>query len=164
MTKEMCVDMIKLAELTAKKGDGFRPLPGDAYPAQEIRIREMDRNLYYAIEDNLEKYVYPALERYYKPLKMFGIKDLFIIKYNKKTQKSLALHNDISLVSGSVKLNDSYTGAELYFPRQQMYNRDIEIGDLLLWPSQVTHPHESLPIYEGTKYSLVLWTKRFKGD
>lgn len=164
MTKEMCADMIELAEISAKRGQGFRPLPGDAYPGQEIRIREMDRNLYYAIEDNLEKYVYPALEKYYKPLHMFGIRDLFIIRYNKKTQKSLDLHNDISLVSGSVKLNDGYTGAELYFPRQQIHNKDIEVGDLLIWPSQVTHPHESLPIYEGTKYSLVLWTKRFRGD
>lgn len=164
MTQEMCNDMIKLAEITAKKGDGFKPLPGDAYPGQEIRIREMDRNLYYAIEDNLEKYVYPALERHYKPLKMFGIKDLFIIRYNKRTQKSLSLHNDISLVSGSVKLNNDYIGGELHFPRQQIFNKDIEVGDLLLWPSQVTHPHESLEIYNGTKYSLVLWTKRFRGD
>jgi len=164
MTKEMCSDMIQLAEMTAKRGDGFRPLPGDAYPGQEIRIRDLDRNLYYAIEDNLEKYVYPALEKYYKPLHMHGIRDLFIIRYNKKTQKSLDLHNDISLISGSVKLNDNYTGAELYFPRQQFYNKDIEVGDLILWPSQVTHPHESLPVYEGTKYSLVLWTKRFRGD
>ena len=95
---------------------------------------------------------------------MNGIRDLFVIKYSPRTQKSLNLHTDISLISGSVKLNDGYTGAELYFPRQQFYNKDIEVGDLLLWPSQVTHPHESLPIYDRTKYSLVLWTQRFKGD
>ena len=164
MTKEMCADMIRLSEYAAKNGNAFKPLPGDAYPGQEIRIRDLDRNLYYAIEDNLEKYVYPALQKYYKPIHMYGIRDLFIIRYNKKTQKSLDLHNDISLISGSVKLNDNYTGAELHFPRQQFYNKDIEVGDLLLWPSQVTHPHESLPIYEGTKYSIVLWTKRFRGD
>lgn len=164
MTKEMCHDMIELSEIVAKRGEGFRPLPGDAYPGQEMRIRELDRNLYYAIEDNLEKYVFPALEKYYKPLKMFGVRDLFIIRYNTKTQKSLNLHHDLSLVSGSVKLNDNYKGAELYFPRQKMHNRDIEVGDLILWPSQVTHPHESLPIYEGTKYSLVLWTRRFRND
>jgi GR25 family glycosyltransferase involved in LPS biosynthesis len=164
MTKEMCDDMIKLSEIAAKRGEGFRPLPGDAYPGQEMRIRELDRNLYYAIEDNLEKYVFPALEKYYKPMKMFGVRDLFIIRYNLKTQKSLNLHHDLSLVSGSVKLNDNYKGAELYFPRQKIHNRDIEIGDLILWPSQVTHPHESLPIYEGTKYSLVLWTRRFRND
>lgn len=164
MTKEMCADIVKLSEMIAKRGDGFKPLPGDAYPGQEMRIIEMDRNLYYAIEDNLQKYVFPAIEKYYSPVRMFGIKDLFIIKYNKKTQKSLDLHNDISYISGSVKLNDAYTGAELHFPRQQFLNKDIEVGDLLLWPSQVTHPHESLPIYDGTKYSLVLWTKRFRGD
>ena len=164
MTKEMCADIIELAELTARRGDGFKPLPGDNYPGQEIRIREMDRNLYYAIEDNLQKYIFPALEKYYDPLRMFGIRDLFIIKYDISSQKSLNLHNDISLVSGSVKLNDDYSGAELFFPRQQIFNKDIEVGDLLLWPSQVTHPHESLPILSGKKYSLVLWTQRYRGD
>ena len=164
MTKDMCDDIIAVAEKYAKQNGGFKALPGDAYPAQELRIREMDRMLFYAIEDNLQKFVFPALEKYYNPMKILGIRDIFIIKYNKKTQKSLALHHDISLVSGSVKLNNNYVGAELYFPKQQFHNKDVEVGDLILWPSQVTHPHESLNIYEGTKYSMTLWTKRFKGD
>lgn len=163
MTKEMCDDIIALAELTAKR-IGFQPLPDDQYPGQEIRINKMDRELYYAIEDNLQKYVYPAIEEYWNPMKMFGIRDLFIIRYSQDTQKSLNLHNDISYVSGSVKLNNDYAGAELYFPRQGLKNTDIEVGDLILWPSQVTHPHESLPIVSGTKYSIVLWTKRFARD
>jgi hypothetical protein len=164
MTKEMCADMIKMAEYTAKREGGFQPLPGDAYPGLEMRVNKIDRNLYYAIEDNLQKHIFPALEKFYKPLKMNGIRDLFIIRYSTKTQKSLNLHTDVSLISGSVKLNDDYIGAELYFPRQQFLNKDVEVGDLILWPSQVSHPHESLPIHKGTKYSLVLWTQRFRGD
>lgn len=163
MSKEMCSDIIQLSEHVSKR-IGFKPLPGDDYPGQEIRINQMDRELWYAIEDNLQKYVYPAIEKYWHPVKMFGIRDLFVIRYSKDTQKNLNLHNDISYVSGSVKLNCDYEGAQLYFPRQNFYNTDVEVGDLLLWPSQVTHPHESLEIQSGTKYSLVLWTKRSKRD
>lgn len=164
MTKEMCADMIAMAEYTAKREGGFQPLPGDAYPGLEMRVNKIDRNLYYAIEDNLQKHIFPALEKFYKPLSMNGIRDLFIIRYSPKTQKSLNLHTDVSLISGSVKLNDDYIGAELHFPRQKFLNKDVEVGDLILWPSQVSHPHESLPIHKGTKYSLVLWTQRFRGD
>jgi predicted 2-oxoglutarate/Fe(II)-dependent dioxygenase YbiX len=60
-------------------------------------------------------------------------------------------------VSGSVKLNDGYTGAELEFSRQHFTNASLPVGTLLVWPSLVTHPHRSTPITSGTKYSLTLW-------
>jgi hypothetical protein len=68
------------------------------------------------------------------------------------------------MVSGSVKLNDNYQGAELTFPRQHFTNRHITRGIMLMWPGQVTHPHVCEPLEEGVKYSLTLWTKRFTQD
>ena len=68
------------------------------------------------------------------------------------------MHSDISLVSGSVKLNDEYEGGELYFPRQNFSNKDIPVGKCILFPSQVTHPHTSTELLSGTKWSLTMWT------
>jgi predicted 2-oxoglutarate/Fe(II)-dependent dioxygenase YbiX len=56
-----------------------------------------------------------------------------------------------------VKLNDDYEGAELSFPRQGVSNAGLAVGELVAWPSLVTHPHESLPIRSGVKYSLTIW-------
>ena len=67
------------------------------------------------------------------------------------------------MVSGSVKLNDNYLGAELT-ARQHFTNRHIDRGQMLLWPGQVTHPHVCEELEEGVKYSLTLWTKRFTQD
>lgn len=164
MTPQMCADLIGMAEETARKNGGFKPLEYDKFPAQELRIKAIDMNLWNAIEKNLREYVFPVIESYWSPTQMYGVRDLFVIRYSPDTQKSLSCHNDASMVSGTVKLNNEYTGAELYFRRQKISNIDMKVGEILLWPGQVTHGHESLPITSGTKYSLVLWTQRHPRD
>ena len=74
------------------------------------------------------------------------------------TQKSLPPHHDDSFITGSVKLNSNYDGAEVLFPRKNFTNRHIEVGDLLLWPGNITHLHESTELISGEKYSLTIWT------
>ena len=95
---------------------------------------------------------------------MWGMRDAFIIKYEMNMQRELPLHNDASLVTGSIKLNDDYMGGQLCFPRQEFTNEDIPVGKCILFPGQVTHGHTSVPILDGTKYSLTIWSQRYEGD
>jgi len=78
--------------------------------------------------------------------------------------KELGLHTDASLFTGSVKLNDDYAGAELVFSRQEFTNKDVKVGQCILFPSMVTHGHKVLPLRGGKKYSLTMWTCRYEGD
>ena len=160
LTPQMCDDLIGACDELG----GWEPRPDDAYPAQEIRIQHLCPSLYKEMEKNLEKKIWPQLEAYWPPMSMYGIRDYFAMRYSLDTQTSLRLHNDASMVSGSVKLNDNYVGAELTFPRQHFTNRHIDRGLMLLWPGQVTHPHVCEELEEGIKYSLTLWTKRFTQD
>ena len=86
------------------------------------------------------------------------------MKYSADTQKTLGLHNDASLVTGSVKLNDDYEGATLIFPRQNITNRDIPPGKMIVFPGQVTHGHYVDELKAGTKYSATFWSARYKDD
>ncbi len=160
LTPQMCDDIIGACDELG----GWEPRPDDAYPAQEIRIDKLCPSLYKEMEKNLTKHIFPQLEAYWPPMSMYGIRDYFAMRYSLDTQKELALHNDASMVSGSVKLNDNYQGAELSFPRQHYTNRHVPRGVMLLWPGQVTHPHVCETLEEGVKYSLTLWTKRFTQD
>ena len=87
------------------------------------------------------------------------MRSIFAIKYAEGVQTCLPLHNDESWLSGSIKLNNEYEGAELYFPRQNYSNKECEVGDILLWPANFTHPHECKELTAGIKYSLTLWSK-----
>ena len=159
MSEDMCKNMIQLAETNSQF---FKSLSYDKVKGQELRLKEI--GLYEEIEEHWNTNVYPIVWKHWKPCHMWGMRDAFIIKYEMNMQRELPLHNDASLVTGSVKLNDDYLGGQLVFPRQEFENTNIPIGKCLLFPGQVTHGHTSIPILSGTKYSLTIWSQRYEGD
>ena len=158
LTPSMCDDLIALAD---KDGE-WNSLDYDDYPAQEIRMKKL--GLWDAMERHWEKSIYPIIHEYWKPFRMHGIRDAFVMRYAMDTQTKLNLHCDASVVTGSVKLNDDYEGAELYFPRQKFSNKDVPVGKCILFPGQLTHGHECQQLISGVKYSLTIWTSRYSND
>ena len=153
LTPAYCSALIDAAETAG----GFEPDPGDPVPGHEISIARLSPVVYEAMEHDIGMRIWPQLRREWGYIDYHGINDAFIIKYELGGQERLRMHHDVAQVSMSVKLNDSYTGAELDFPRQGVTNADLAVGELLVWPSLVTHPHASLPITSGVKYSLTIW-------
>ena len=158
MTISQCEDLINMANANGN----WKSLDYDKFPAQEIRLKQLE--LWEMLEFHWQKYIAPIAEKHWKPLLMYGLRDAFILKYSPETQTKLSLHHDASYVTGSVKLNEGYEGGELSFPRQNLSNKDIPVGKLLLFPGAVTHPHECLELKSGTKYSLTIWSQRFPND
>lgn len=159
-TNDDCNRLVKLAEETG----GFKPMEGDKFPAQEVRIRDIDVELFEEMENHFKKTWFKACEEYWWPMEMHGLRDAFIIKYSPETQASLMTHHDASLVSGIIKLNNNFEGGATAFPRQNWSTKESKKGRLYFWPGQVTHAHSGEEVTEGTKYALVLWTSRFPGD
>jgi len=159
LDKKYCSDLIKAADNL----DMWDPLDDDPVPGLEIRVNLLPGRLR-AIFEERAVVMQKVAEMWWEECFTYGVRDAFLIKYSLDTQKSLRLHNDHSLVSGSIKLNDNYSGGVLNFPRQNYNNKDQEVGDLIMWPGQVTHAHESTEIEEGVKYSLTIWTKRHEDD
>ena len=157
MSKDMCENMISLAEEKQ-----FRVMEGDKVPSQDLRLKEFDQ--WEKLKKHWNEIVYEIVYEYWHPCHMWGLRDAFLIKYEMDKQRELRVHNDASLVTGSVKLNDDYTGGLLEFPRQKFTNKDIPVGKCLLFPGQVTHGHLSSKLESGTKYSLTIWSSRYEGD
>ena len=157
MSEDMCEKMISLAEERT-----FNIMDGDIVPSQDLRLKEI--NEWEKLKQHWNESVYEVVYDYWNPCHMYGLRDAFIIKYEMDKQRSLRLHTDASLVTGSVKLNDDYEGGLLEFPRQGITNKDIPIGKCLLFPGQVSHPHTSTELLSGVKYSLTIWSSRFDKD
>jgi 2OG-Fe(II) oxygenase superfamily len=153
LTPAYCRALIEAAEATG----GFEPDPGDPVPGVEVSIARLSPMVFEAMENDIGARIWPHLQTQWDYIDYHGINDAFIIKYELGGQESLRIHHDVAQVSMSVKLNDDYEGAELSFPRQRASNADLAVGELVAWPSLVTHPHESLPIRSGIKYSLTIW-------
>jgi PKHD-type hydroxylase len=59
-------------------------------------------------------------------------------------------------ISFTLLLNDSYEGGELNFDNEEKSKSNLEIGDMILFPSFL--PHKVEPITSGVRWSLVGWS------
>ena len=152
-TPDFCAALIRAAELTGT----FEPDLNDPVPGHEVSLAVISPKLFNAVELDFGIRIWPDLQRQWPLIDYRGIQDVFVIKYEVGQQEELRMHHDGAQVSASIKLNDDYQGAELEFPRQNFSNRDMKVGQMLAWPSMVTHPHRSAPITRGIKYSATVW-------
>jgi hypothetical protein len=152
-TPEFCALIIRAAEAVG----AFEPSPDDPVPGHEISLAAISPGLFSAVEADLGERIWPQLQQQWPLIDYYGVRDVFVIKYHLDGQTELRLHHDVAQVSASVRLNTDYEGAELEFPRQGLDNSAMAIGDLLAWPSMVTHAHRSAPLTSGVKYSLTIW-------
>ena len=60
---------------------------------------------------------------------------------------------DVSIVG---YFNGDFEGGETYFDRQNLKVKP-QMGDVVVFPAFWTHPHQSLPVIQGVKYSFVTW-------
>jgi GR25 family glycosyltransferase involved in LPS biosynthesis len=158
MTPSMCDDLIDLSD----EDGGWNSLDYDSFPAKEIRMKKL--GLWDEMERHWKESIYPIVHSFWSPFIMYGIRDAFVMRYSLDTQTKLNLHCDASVLTGSVKLNDNYEGADLVFPRQKFSNKDVPVGKCILFPGQLTHGHECQELISGVKYSLTIWTSRYTND
>jgi len=159
LTPSQCQELIDVGE----KHGGWHPDPHDKFPSHDIHLKLIP-GLWEEMEHHWHQVVARVTGKYWPPSVHHHMRKAFLMKYSEDTQKTLGFHNDASLVTGSVKLNDNYTGGTLHFKRQGINNLDIPIGKMILFPGQLTHGHYVDELTSGTKYSLTFWTARWNGD
>lgn len=152
-TPEYCATVIRAAEAVG----AFEPQPDDPVPGHEVSLAIISPRLFEQVEIDLGVRIWPQLQTVWPYIDYHGLRDVFVIRYAMGEQEHLRMHHDIAQVSASVKLNDGYEGAVLDFPRQGVSNEPAAVGELIVWPSLVTHPHQATPLRSGVKYGLTIW-------
>jgi hypothetical protein len=151
-TPRFCAAVVRAAQLV-----GFAPDPDDPVPGHEVSLAAISPRLYDAVQGDLGTRIWPQLGEVWPLVGYHGLRDAFVIRYARGEQEELRRHHDVAQVSGAVKLDDGYVGADLRFPRQGVDNRAVPVGALLAWPSLVTHPHETTLLVEGVRHGLTIW-------
>jgi hypothetical protein len=152
-TPEYCGTIVRAAEAVG----AFEPQEDDPVPGHEVSLAVISPRLFEAVQDDLGMRIWPRLRTVWPYIDYYGLRDVFVIKYALGEQEELRIHHDVAQVSASVKLNDGYVGGELDFPRQGVTNESFEVGQLVAWPSLVTHPHRTNRLVSGVKYALTIW-------
>jgi hypothetical protein len=152
-TAQFCATVIRAAEALG----AFEPQPDDPVPGHEVSLAVISPRLFETAQDDFGRRLWPQIRTVWPYVDYHGLRDAFVIRYASGEQESLRIHHDLAQISGSVKLSDGYAGAELRFPRQQYDNSGVSVGEMLVWPSLVTHPHETAQLTSGVKYALTVW-------
>jgi hypothetical protein len=152
-TPEFCSTIIRAAQAAG----GFAPDDDDPVPGYEISLAAIAPRLFESVERDIGVRLWPALRQWWPLVDYHGLRDAFVIRYSLGEQEELRMHHDVAQVSASIKLNDDYEGALLEFPRQGFSNAGVPVGEIIAWPSLVTHPHGSSKLTRGVKYSLTIW-------
>ncbi len=152
-TPQFCTTVVRAAEAVG----AFEPQPDDPVPGHEVSLAVISSRLFELVQEDFGTRIWPQLQTAWPYVDYYGLRDAFVIRYAPGQQESLRIHHDVAQVSGSIKLNEGYSGAELVFARQGFDNSGVGIGEMLAWPSLVTHPHETTRIGSGVKYALTVW-------
>lgn len=152
-TPRFCDTVIRAAEAVG----AFELQPDDPVPGHEVSLAVISPRLFEQVEIDLGRRIWPQLQQAWPFIDYHGLRDVFVIKYELGQQEHLRMHHDVAQVSASAKLNEGYEGAVLDFPRQGVDNRSVPVGELVVWPSLVTHPHQATPLQSGVKYGLTVW-------
>jgi len=162
-TEKFCDEMVEMANYyDSKFGPNIRYTDGAIdrthknSPWQSLYISKISSFMFEEFVQQYKQYLCPIISDIFAPEVITGWFSPFIIKY--EVGDKVGLHNDSSTFTMNVKLNTDYEGADLYFPRQDFNNKIVPKGWCIIWPSTVTHPHETKDLTKGKKYTLASWT------
>lgn len=152
-TPQFCAAVIRAAEAVG----AFEQQPDDPVPGHEVSLAVISPRLFENVQIDIGERLWPQLRQAWPYIDYHGLRDVFVIRYALGEQESLRIHHDVAQVSASIKLNEGYGGGELEFPMQGVTNADVAVGEVLSWPSLVTHPHQTNQLRSGVKYALTIW-------
>lgn len=152
-TPIICEWIIHEAEQYAFK-NGWTSDRHEMYPTTDITVDNLQSVFTFMLLfiKTIDKLV---CKSYNVEIKNIDIKDMFIAKYDAKTQNSLDMHIDgmDSNLSISILLNDEFEGGNL------IYADDIisyaEKGDMVIHTNH--HKHGVTPVTKGVRYALVMF-------
>ena len=154
---DFCAELVAAAETV---GD-FKPLPSDvenaAAPGQELRLNIIAPEIARQFDIHFQERIAPVLRTHWWPLNLGKTRMPFILRYSPDTQPVLDPHHDAAMVSMTILLNEGYEGGELTFPRQHWTSEGVGIGEVIVFPSRVTHVHWVMPVIAGTRFAMAAW-------
>jgi hypothetical protein len=82
----------------------------------------------------------------------------FVVRYKPDEQRELKPHHDTSTYTINIALNtplQDFEGGGCRFTRYNCSVRDTKLGHMIMHPGKLTHQHEGLRIFKGTRYIMV---------
>jgi hypothetical protein len=151
-----CATVIRAAEVA---GLWAHDIDDGSTALARVSLLDLIPRLSAHLEADLADRIWPLL-REWRPLAGVVVSAAMVIRQQAgRSAESPVAPHDLAHVTGSVRLNDGYTGGALRLPRQRWNDSFVPVGALALWPSAGSHPYQVAPVTSGVKYTLSLWLR-----
>lgn len=121
----------------------------------EVR-RDIDNKLYEIIKNVIEEYrqLHPEFDLEicedtgYELLR-YEVGDFYIEHSDSFKEQPRAL-------TVIIAMNNNFEGGQIGMFQRELIH-DLDVGDVLVFPSNFMYPHEILPVTKGTRFSMITW-------
>jgi len=118
--------------------------------------REIDDKMFKIVKDIIDEYVkeHPEFDLEISEdsgyeLLRYEVGDFYIEHTDSFKEQPRALTIIIAM-------NNAYEGGEVAMFQRELVH-ELDVGDILVFPSNFMYPHEILPVTDGTRYSMITW-------
>jgi hypothetical protein len=130
---------------------------------RQIQVDDLPDNIQVMVKGYIAKALQTMKDEYRVELEP-SLDDHWIVKWSIGNDMGVHTDDDVVFalqVSGVIYFSDGYEGGEITFPNQ---NTAIKpgMGDLVIFPGNLTYPHGVNPIISGHRYSLPTWGRYVK--
>lgn len=158
-TKEYCEVIVDFCQNNSQYFINTEEIGGDPYPNYSLYLPEISGILFKKYATHFMTSIEPVLrEVFMSPVVTRGFFSPFINRFTVDTQTTMGLHSDTGTTSIVVKLNEDFTGGDLFFPRQNFSLSNVPVGHAVIFPSLITHPHCVNELTSGERFTLVGFT------
>jgi|694.fasta_scaffold78016_5 hypothetical protein len=130
---------------------------------RQIQVDDLPDNVRSIVKYYIDKSLQTMQDQYGVKLE-HSLDDHWIVKWSVGNDMGVHADDDVVSVlqvSGVIYFSDGYGGGEITFPNQNISIKP-EMGDLVIFPGNLTYPHGVNAIEYGHRYSLPLWGKYVK--
>lgn len=148
LNEEECALVIFEAERYAKE-NGWTRKRHENYPTTDLPVSELDR-AYALVMSRVYHRIIPKIEELFEfDKERIEVHDMFLIRYTAGGQSALENHQDGSLFSFIMPLNDEFEGGGTEFRGKVVKPK---VGEAFLFCGQ--HFHKGMAVTKGTRYVL----------
>jgi hypothetical protein len=130
---------------------------------RQIQVDDLPDNVRSIVKYYIDKSLQTMQDQYGVKLE-HSLDDHWIVKWSVGNDMGVHADDDVVSVlqvSGVIYFSDGYEGGEITFPNQNISIKP-GMGDLVIFPGNLTYPHGVNAIEYGHRYSLPLWGKYVK--
>lgn len=162
LSPEACDEIVSLfSKFSFQRSQLAKGNAGDYRTSEDVFFEHVDPRLHAAFSEYALSVLCPVTRQIWR-WDCDTVSDVTLVRYSHgayykehidAADERFCARRQVSVI---VYLSDQFDGGETYFRRQSLTVTPVK-SDAIVFPAGITHPHEALPVRNGSKQIIAAW-------